>query len=1130
MTVSTEKNKEAFAIYSGAAAYNWTGFVINADADVEVYAVFPSDAGDAAATAGEGSRLQLTLTTDFTVASNTPSNGGAVTINSTGNTAIIGHASWVSNATTRIAIYRSVDAITQLNEYNNQGAFLSNTIEASFDGIYFILQQHEERLGRTIQLDPWDTVLDGFTEANQRAAVRLNDLSTGLDGVVVWDGTTFNISTSVSSADLATVAGISTAVSTVAGISANVTTVAGIAANVTTVAGIAANVTTVAGVSADVTTVAADISGADTIGSAAVLVDAGNPGIPFIASAGSASLVTFGTGLALDGAGELTIDAELTDISGLTPTNGLFIVGDGADFVGESGDTALTSLGGTGIGISAFKATDGTAGQYLKTDGAGAASFATPAGAGDVLAAANETITGDWTFSGALVYADDARSTASYTTLKALGAGVYSSITVEDASRGGLFVWTAGDQSTNVTNDPGEGVYVPPSSDATGASGAWKRSALRFITPNFCGADGTAANDRQALLDAVTAVKNNAGTYLYIDDVVLIGAATVLDLENVHTVFGPEGVIHYTATLVTALTIGANDGLCVIDNMRIDGQSNDIDGTLSGDGGVLTFQDIGRLQMTSFEIRNIDAASHRPFLLETSVAEWSITNFLAADCDVNNSLSIKASNGVMVNPAQKNLVQHGIRIGLFDADFSDGGGGSLVYTPVSNIQIIGGYHTDVGYIGTGAGACLLVEQGSERVTIYGGHYRRCRRAAKFENATDCAILNPMIEDLRTTTGGAAVRVSEATIIAVNSIPHNNFRLIGGNISSYEEALSIDAINSIVSDVIMNSTNAAAIVCGTNSSEGITFQNIKMTGAAGIDIRGNNHLILNCDISTTGRAFNAETAVGGIVRGGSMVATAAATETIRITATGTGYLFEGVDLSATSSTPNIVADSGANTFRRMDGYDAGQEYYATAGGYNVTVDQTYTGTVTFSEQSAPFEFRRTGVNDYDMYMTTAGADGWAIYDATASKYRLFVSDNGNVGIGNITSPGDPLTVLGSITARETDDGGDAVRLLAGATSGAIQVYSGGVQKISLVGNGNDSFIDNSQVAFGKQTASYQIDSAGDINVDTGQVYRVNSVAVVGAQGAAIADATDAATAISQLNLLLARARAHGLIAT
>jgi hypothetical protein len=44
------------------------------------------------------------------------------------------------------------------------------------------------------------------------------------------------------------------------------------------------------------------------------------------------------------------------------------------------------------------------------------------------------------------------------------------------------------------------------------------------------------------------------------------------------------------------------------------------------------------------------------------------------------------------------------------------------------------------------------------------------------------------------------------------------------------------------------------------------------------------------------------------------------------------------------------------------------------------------------------------------------------------------------------------------------------------------------------------------------------------------YYVNGTKVVGAQGAAIADATDAGSAITQLNLLLARARTHGLIVT
>lgn len=45
-----------------------------------------------------------------------------------------------------------------------------------------------------------------------------------------------------------------------------------------------------------------------------------------------------------------------------------------------------------------------------------------------------------------------------------------------------------------------------------------------------------------------------------------------------------------------------------------------------------------------------------------------------------------------------------------------------------------------------------------------------------------------------------------------------------------------------------------------------------------------------------------------------------------------------------------------------------------------------------------------------------------------------------------------------------------------------------------------------------------------------VYKVGTTQVVGAQGAAVADATDAATAITQLNALLARCRAHGLIST
>lgn len=55
-------------------------------------------------------------------------------------------------------------------------------------------------------------------------------------------------------------------------------------------------------------------------------------------------------------------------------------------------------------------------------------------------------------------------------------------------------------------------------------------------------------------------------------------------------------------------------------------------------------------------------------------------------------------------------------------------------------------------------------------------------------------------------------------------------------------------------------------------------------------------------------------------------------------------------------------------------------------------------------------------------------------------------------------------------------------------------------------------------------------AGSVILQAGKVLKVGDTQVVGAQGAAVANATDNASAITQLNALLARLRAHGLIAS
>lgn len=84
-------------------------------------------------------------------------------------------------------------------------------------------------------------------------------------------------------------------------------------------------------------------------------------------------------------------DAQLADIAGLTPTDNAVIIGNGTNFVAESGATLKTSLGLTiGTDIQAYDSnltsfvgaftlptTDGTNGQVLQTNGSGTISFTT---------------------------------------------------------------------------------------------------------------------------------------------------------------------------------------------------------------------------------------------------------------------------------------------------------------------------------------------------------------------------------------------------------------------------------------------------------------------------------------------------------------------------------------------------------------------------------------------------------------------------------------------------------------------------------------------------------------------------------------------------------------------------------
>jgi hypothetical protein len=110
-----------------------------------------------------------------------------------------------------------------------------------------------------------------------------------------------------------------------------------------------------------------------------------------------------------------------------------------------------------------------------------------------------------------------------------------------ESGREGTFVFSTANLSTLVTGDPNQGIYVAPSSDTTGASGAWVRQFDGVIQAKWLGGtwDGV-ANDGPTILAAVALanalVANNLTGY---------GEAT----RDIQLPFAPNGIHCGTSTI-----------------------------------------------------------------------------------------------------------------------------------------------------------------------------------------------------------------------------------------------------------------------------------------------------------------------------------------------------------------------------------------------------------------------------------------------------------------------------------------------------------------------------------------------------------------------------------------------------
>lgn len=181
--------------------------------------------------------------------------------------------------------------------------------------------------------------------------------------------------------------------------------------------------------------------------------------------------------------------------------------------------------------------------------------------------------------------------TQTISSLKGLEGGLPTSIFVEEEGRSGQFIWKSGNRSANVTDDPGEGVWVPPNSDSSGASGAWKRLYDEgMVSANWFGVtlDGS-TDDSTALQNAINYLfnSNERGTVHVGPGTAKLGSTITVGGSNIKIEGSGIGVTTLEATHSSGAVIEIKNQFSGVSSMNIDADATRKAGTKTGNYGIL---------------------------------------------------------------------------------------------------------------------------------------------------------------------------------------------------------------------------------------------------------------------------------------------------------------------------------------------------------------------------------------------------------------------------------------------------------------------------------------------------------------------------------------------------------------
>lgn len=162
-------------------------------------------------------------------------------------------------------------------------------------------------------------------------------------------------------------------------------------------------------------------------------------------------------------------------------------------------------------------------------------------------------------------------------------------------------------------------------------------------------------------------------------------------------------------------------------------------------------------------------------------------------------------------------------------------------------------------------------------------------------------------------------------------------------------------------------------------------------------------------------------------------------------------------------------------------------------------------------------------------TGTSGDAVPVLNGAATTWANGASFGGVVGTTGILETGGSCARFESTAGPPTGSAGLGIEIIGAlGASSLIQCYNRTSAAYGNVIHRGSSIVFDISGATVATVNSTGFDVVGDLTISG--AFKIDGTQVVGNQGAAVADATDAASAITQLNALLARCRAHGLIAT